>query len=134
VSTPVANAPGAPGDEAASHQGPAVDIQPPLQPPNSQNKFFNWTTLQPCPLDPTDDIMDKKYLATLALYETVSVNISAQGVSIELEEITRLLRHLFHKDDFLAFFHSVSRSILLPLDDTDENFDKRRTVLNWVRG
>jgi hypothetical protein len=70
--------------------------------------------------------MQNNYLAILALYEAVKVNVSVQGVSIELEGIARLLRHYLHKDDVLAFFRSVPRPILIPLDNPEEDVDEQR--------
>ncbi|RYP70254.1 hypothetical protein DL771_005557 [Monosporascus sp. 5C6A] len=126
VPVPEGDAPPVPGDEAALHQGPAVDVEPPLQPPNPPPNFFDWASFQARQLDPTEDILENKYLATLALYETVKINFSMQGVSIEVEKLARLIRHFFHKVEFLAFFRSVSRPILLPLDNPEEDVDQQR--------
>ncbi|KAL7903324.1 hypothetical protein HDV64DRAFT_238570 [Trichoderma sp. TUCIM 5745] len=71
--------------------------------------------------------MQKKYLTTLALYETVKFNVSMKGNGIGLDGLARLIRHWFHKDDFLAYFRSVQREILLPMGySEEEENDKQR--------
>jgi hypothetical protein len=125
---PEGGAPPTPGYEAILHQGPKVKVEPPIQLLNPHENFFDWASLQSHLLDPTNDIMENRYLAILALYEAVKVNVSAQGVSIE--GIARLVRHYLHKNDFLAFFRSVPRPILIPLDDPDVDQQQLKRLEN----
>jgi hypothetical protein len=77
----------------------------------SEEKFFDWPTLKSYRLDPTDDPLEAEYLATLALWDSLSINFSFSESGIGLEGFGRLLRNSFHRKDMLAFFQSTVRDI-----------------------
>ncbi|KAM0452298.1 hypothetical protein ACHAO4_005508 [Trichoderma viride] len=108
------NTPFDPGEEASRQSIPTAITAHRLQPLGICPNLFDWSSLRTHQLVATEDIMQKKYLTTLALYETVKFNVSMKGNGIGLEGLVRLIRHWFHKDDFLAYFRSVEREILLP--------------------
>lgn len=113
-------------DQVSPNEGPpAVDTEAQLQTQNSVEKFFDWSTLQTRLLPAKEDILEKRYLALLAMYDMVKVNVSAQGVSIGLEGVASIIRNFLHKDDYLAFFRSVERKICLPIDPAEEISQER---------
>ncbi|UKZ70460.1 uncharacterized protein TrAtP1_011441 [Trichoderma atroviride] len=124
--------PSDPGEEASQRSIPIASTARRSQLRNVCPNFFDWSSLRAHQLVATEDIMQKKYLTTLALYETVKFNISMKGNGIGLDGLARLIRHWFHKDDFLAYFRSVEREILLPADysEEEENCQQRLKSLD----
>lgn len=113
--------PFSPEDQLSPNDDPAaIDTEAQLQTQTSAEKFFDWSTLQTRLLPAKEDILEKKHLALLAMYDMVKVNVGAQGVSIGLEGVASIIRNFLHKDDYLAFFRSVERKICLPIDPAEE--------------
>ncbi|KAK3943601.1 hypothetical protein QBC46DRAFT_35604 [Diplogelasinospora grovesii] len=109
------------GGDGVVQEGPAVTTKGPshLQPP--EEKFLDWSTLEGHELQPKPDILGARHMAILALWNDIKVKVSASGFGIELEGIFKLLRECLHRDDFMAYYRSVDRSILLPrLNDRDD--------------
>lgn len=54
-----------------------------------------------------------------------------KGNGIGLEGLVRLIRHWFHKDDFLAYVRSVEREILFPegyLEEAENHKDRLKSL------
>ncbi|CEJ56729.1 hypothetical protein PMG11_02927 [Penicillium brasilianum] len=114
------------GGDARNDHSLAVNDTPVVQPPDSPEKFFDWATYKDHQLDAKQDILENKHLVTLALYESVKVNVEAGGFNIGLEGFAKLIRNWLHKEDLLAFYRSLPRIILLPLGDGDGHVDRQR--------
>lgn len=120
-----------PGEETSRQSIPTATTARRSQSRNICPNFFDWGSLRAHQLIATEDIMQTKYLTTLALYETVKFNVSMKGNGIGLEGLVKLIRHWFHKDDFLTYFRSVEREILLPADySEEENYQQRLKSLD----
>ncbi|KAK1243856.1 hypothetical protein MKX08_001994 [Trichoderma sp. CBMAI-0020] len=112
--------PSDPGEEASQQSIPKTTTARRSQSRNIYPSFFDWTGFWSHQLDETKDIMENKYIAVLALYKTAKLDFSAQGISFGIEGLLGLIRDLFHTDDVLAYFRSVKREILLPVDYSEE--------------
>ena len=108
------NPPCLPADGA--EQGTAVVAHDQMQPQGVSENFFDWEQLQPFKVPETVDIMEQRYQSLLALWKQVKISLGVLGTSLGVEGIPGLIQHTLHKNDFLAFYRSTTREILLPFD------------------
>ena len=140
---------------SSSNQGRlAVDQRGLSSEQSEPENFFDWREFHSRPLQPKVDVLEAKHLALLAVYDTAKVRVASPTVNFQLTGMLTLLRHFLHKDDYLTFFRSVDRNILVTNDASDElsnqqlenldtslfdttkfcGFDTRLTALTCNRG